>query len=290
MEQTLTVNGVPYKVVMLLGHGKGGYSYLAEKDSRQYVIKQIHHEPCSYYTFGNKIESEWNDYRRLTDAQIPIPKLLEIDWEQERILKEYIPGPTIYTLVKADLVKPVYFDQVRHMAWQAQQAGLNLDYFPTNFVVCNDRLYYVDYECNLYDPKWPISSRSHVCPPHFVGEDAQVIHSIVTDGCEIYGKVENSVLSPEVKVGKGASVYYSVLMPGAVIEEGAVVEYAIIGENTVVRAGAHVGSAPDGSERYSMMPEEFGKIQQQCRDNGASLLGGCCGTTPEHIAGLAFIR
>ena len=49
-------------------------------------------------------------------------------------------------------------------------------------------------------------------------------------------------------------------------------------------------SAPDGSERYSMMPEEFGKIQQQCRDNGASLLGGCCGTTPEHIAELAFIR
>lgn len=49
-------------------------------------------------------------------------------------------------------------------------------------------------------------------------------------------------------------------------------------------------SAPDGSKRYSMMPEEFGRIQQQCRDNGASLLGGCCGTTPEHIAGLAFIR
>ena len=49
-------------------------------------------------------------------------------------------------------------------------------------------------------------------------------------------------------------------------------------------------SAPDGSERYSMMPEEFGRIQQQCRDNGASLLGGCCGTTPEHIAGLALIR
>ena len=105
---------------------------------------------------------------------------------------------------------------------------------------------------NLYDPKWPISSRSPVCPPHFVGEDAKVIHSIVTDGCEIYGKVENSVLSPEVKVGKGASVYYSVLMPGAVIEDGAVVEYAIIGENTVVRADAHVGAAPDGSEGWGV--------------------------------------
>ncbi len=43
---------------------------------------------------------------------------------------------------------------------------------------------------------------------------------------------------------------------------------------------------PDGSERYPMTPEEFGRILGQCRDNGATLLGGCCGTTPEHIATL----
>ena len=80
--------------------------------------------------------------------------MLAIDMENERILKEYIPGDTIYQLVKEDKVKPEYFHQVRHMAWQAQQAGLNIDYFPTNFVVMEDILYYVDYECNLYDPKW----------------------------------------------------------------------------------------------------------------------------------------
>ena len=105
---------------------------------------------------------------------------------------------------------------------------------------------------NLYDPEWPIGSRSSVYPPHFAGEEAQIIHSVVTEGCEIFGKVENSVLSPSVVVEKGASVYYSVLMPGAVVEEGAVVEYAIVGENTVIRAGAHVGSAPDGSEDWGV--------------------------------------
>ncbi len=105
---------------------------------------------------------------------------------------------------------------------------------------------------NLYDPNWPISSRSPVCPPHYAGEKAEIIHSIVTEGCEIYGRVENSVLSPSVKVGKGAKVLYSVLMPGAVVEDGAVVEYAIVGENTVVRAGAHVGAAPDGSEGWGV--------------------------------------
>ncbi|MBQ2564219.1 MAG: glucose-1-phosphate adenylyltransferase [Oscillospiraceae bacterium] len=105
---------------------------------------------------------------------------------------------------------------------------------------------------NLYDESWPIMSNWPACPPHFIGEDAEVIHSIVTEGCVIEGKVENSVLSHSDVVKPGAKVMYSVLMPGAVIEEGAVVEYAIIGENTVVHAGAHVGSAPDGSEGWGV--------------------------------------
>ena len=98
-----TVNGIPYQLLSLLGKGKGGYSYLAEKDGRQYVLKQIHHEPCPYYTFGNKIQAERNDYDRLTAAGIRIPKMLDIDVVNERVLKEYIPGPTIFELVKQDV-------------------------------------------------------------------------------------------------------------------------------------------------------------------------------------------
>ena len=105
---------------------------------------------------------------------------------------------------------------------------------------------------NLYDPAWPISSRSPICPPHFTGENASIVHSIVTEGCEIDGTVENSVLSSAVKVGTGATVIYSVLMPGAVVEEGATVEYAIVGENTVVHKNAHVGSAPDGTDAWGV--------------------------------------
>jgi len=105
---------------------------------------------------------------------------------------------------------------------------------------------------NLYDPEWPISARSPISPPHYAGENAKIIHSIVTEGCEIYGHVENSVLSPDVQVGEGAEVLYSVLMPGVVVEEGAKVEYAIVGENTIIRKGAHVGSAPDGSDGWGV--------------------------------------
>jgi glucose-1-phosphate adenylyltransferase len=105
---------------------------------------------------------------------------------------------------------------------------------------------------NLYDASWPISSRSPICPPHYTGDTAEIIHSVVTEGCEIYGHVENSVLSPNVIVNKDATVLYSVLMPGAVVEEGAIVEYAIVGENTVVHAGAHVGAAPDGTDEWGV--------------------------------------
>ena len=105
---------------------------------------------------------------------------------------------------------------------------------------------------NLYDPTWPISSRSPICPPHFTGENAQIIHSIVTEGCEIDGTVENSVLSSAVKVGTGANIIYSVLMPGAVVEEGATVEYAIVGENTVIHKNAHVGAPPDGTDAWGV--------------------------------------
>ena len=105
---------------------------------------------------------------------------------------------------------------------------------------------------DLFDESWTIVSRSPVCPPHFIGEGAKVRHSIITEGCEVYGNVENSVLSPNVKVAEDVKISYSVLMPGAVVEKGAVIKYAIIGENTVVEAGAKIGSDPDDSEGWGI--------------------------------------
>ena len=105
---------------------------------------------------------------------------------------------------------------------------------------------------NLYDPDWPIRSKSPTKPPHYAGPDSKISHSIVTEGCEIEGRVENSVLSSSVRVGKGATVTYSILMPGAVVEDGAEIKYAIIGENSKVRAGAKVGTDPDGSESWNV--------------------------------------
>ena len=154
MQQILTVSGKAYRIIKLLGHGKGGYSYLAECEGNRVVVKQIHHEPCDYYTFGNKIEAERRDYDRLLKAGIRIPRMLDIDIPAERIVKEYIEGATIFELLRDGGSAEPFLAQVRDMAERARAAGLNIDYFPTNFVVRDGLLWYIDYECNPYMDEW----------------------------------------------------------------------------------------------------------------------------------------
>jgi len=154
MDTGLSVNGTEYNVIRLLGHGKGGYSYLAEKGGGLVVVKQIHHEPCDYYTFGDKLAAERHDYERLLAAGIRIPKMLDIDVGAERIVKEYIDGDTVSELIKNNVSILPYMEQIYAIAAQAKNAGLNVDYFPTNFVVQNGLLYYIDYECNDYMEEW----------------------------------------------------------------------------------------------------------------------------------------
>ncbi|MBP3489765.1 MAG: GNAT family N-acetyltransferase [Roseburia sp.] len=150
----LTVQDVDYHIVKLLGKGKGGYSYLAWDGRKEYVVKQIHHEPCSYYAFGDKMEAEQRDYEKLRKIGVTLPKLLAVDVEKERILKEYIKGDTIYDLVLRDEMKAEYLEQMKRMCEQCYSAHINIDYFPTNFVVQDGVLYYIDYECNEYMDEW----------------------------------------------------------------------------------------------------------------------------------------
>lgn len=143
-----------YEVIKLLGRGKGGYSYLVKSNNDFYTLKKIHHEPCDYYHFGNKIEAERHDYERLSKIEVKMPKLFLIDDEQEIIVKEYIEGKTINELIMEDQFKEEYYQQVLDLQAKCRENGLNLDWYPTNFIVKDDLLYYVDYECNNYMDEW----------------------------------------------------------------------------------------------------------------------------------------
>lgn len=154
MCETLSVNGKAYKVIRLLGKGKGGYSYLVSDGVDRYVLKQIHHEPCDYYSFGNKLEAELRDYETLKKVGIPMPHLLAVDREQERLLKEYIEGKTVAEWIKEGRMEPAWLEQVQAMCCLLYPAGLNIDYYPNNFIPNSDTLYYIDYECNAYMAEW----------------------------------------------------------------------------------------------------------------------------------------
>lgn len=154
MNKKMMVNEKEYELLKLLGKGKGGYSYLANDGKRNYVLKQIHHEPCDYYQFGNKIMAEIKDYKRLKEIGIKIPVMLDVDIKKERILKEFIDGDTIYELILQDNMKSAYLDQLYQMCSLLYAAHINIDYFPTNFVVQNGEIYYIDFECNEYKKEW----------------------------------------------------------------------------------------------------------------------------------------
>ena len=99
-------------------------------------------------------------------------------------------------------------------------------------------------DLNLSDSNWRIYSRTTGMPPQYVSQGAKVENSLVTDGCEIYGSLDYSVLFDNVTVEEGATVDYSLIMPGAVIRKGANVRYAIIAENADIGENADLGGDP----------------------------------------------
>ncbi len=101
---------------------------------------------------------------------------------------------------------------------------------------------------DLYDPKWKIYSRNPVMPPHHAGANSKIENSMISEGCDVDGEIDFSVLFAGVTIEEGATVRYSIVMPNTVIKKGAVVEYSIVGEDCVVGENAHIGAKPESIE------------------------------------------
>lgn len=101
---------------------------------------------------------------------------------------------------------------------------------------------------DLYDPNWKVYSRNSNMPPQYIGSNANIENSMISEGSSIDGTVDFSVIFSGVTIEKGATVNYSIIMPGSVIKAGAVVEYAIIGEDCVIESDAKIGTSPENIE------------------------------------------
>lgn len=51
-------------------------------------------------------------------------------------------------------MQDAFVEQMRQMCEKLYVANTNIDYFPTNFVVQDGKLYYIDFECNNYMVEW----------------------------------------------------------------------------------------------------------------------------------------
>ncbi len=103
-------------------------------------------------------------------------------------------------------------------------------------------------DLDLTDASWKIYAKTTASTPHYVSADAKVQNSMITEGCEVYGDVDFSVLFSDVTVEEGATVKDSIIMPNTVIKSGAVVQYAIVAEGAVIESDAVVGERPEAME------------------------------------------
>ena len=105
----------------------------------------------------------------------------------------------------------------------------------------------------LNDEEWRIYSRHEPHAPQFVGKDAVIENSSLTEGCEVYGTVRNSVLGSGVKVMEDATVCDAVIMENVVIGEGASVRYSIIDHDVTVGNHARVGADRETASGISVI-------------------------------------
>nr|QGT51028.1 glucose-1-phosphate adenylyltransferase [uncultured Firmicutes bacterium] len=117
----------------------------------------------------------------------------------------------------------------------------------------------------LSDPDWKIFSRNPALPPHYLSPEAEICNIYITEGCEVFGTVEHSVLFEGVEVEEGAVVKDSILMPGARIGKNVRVEKSIIGPGSEICEGAYIGSSGECAN------DEF--LNTKICSDGISLIG-----------------
>ncbi len=94
----------------------------------------------------------------------------------------------------------------------------------------------------LDDENWRIFSRNPAMPPHYISPEARVKNCYITEGCEIMGDVQNSVIFEGVTIEEGAVVRDSVIFPCAHIKKGAIVTKAMIGSNAKIGENTEIGA------------------------------------------------
>ena len=89
----------------------------------------------------------------------------------------------------------------------------------------------------LYNADWNVYTKEQNHSPFFLSETGSIMRALISEGCSIAGKVEHSVLSCGVKIGKHSVIRDCVILPHAVIGEHVYIERTVIGSNVTIEDG-----------------------------------------------------
>ena len=115
-------------------------------------------------------------------------------------------------------------------------------------------------EFNLYEEYWKIYTNSGALPPEYISANAVVRKSIVSNGCEVYGEVYNSVLGAGVVIGKGTVIKDSIIMENTVIGENCIIEKAVIADDVKVGDDVTMGIGADVPNQTKPNIYSFGLV------------------------------
>ena len=107
-----------------------------------------------------------------------------------------------------------------------------------------------DCELDINDKTWPIMARNNATRPHYISETAKVKNSLITEGCEVYGEVNHSILFHNVKIGKNSKVTDSIIMNNVVIGDNVIINKAVIGDDAVIGNNVRINSRGVDTPQY----------------------------------------
>jgi len=124
-----------------IGAGKSGYSHLALLEDQQVVAKRMHDEPVPFYAFSDdKVALEYRAYVRLKRIGVPVPTMLHINPEKEYLIKEYVPGQDGLHAIRDGHIDDEVIGELKLLSNLCRENGINLDWFPANFVILPSRV------------------------------------------------------------------------------------------------------------------------------------------------------
>ncbi|KJF27665.1 glucose-1-phosphate adenylyltransferase [Clostridium aceticum] len=129
---------------------------------------------------------------------------------------------------------------------------------------------------DIFDRNWRIYSVNTSQPPQYVAESGNLQQSLVTDGCQIFGEINNTVIFTGAYIGSGTVIKDSVIMGNAYIGKGVTIEKAIIGEDVTIEDNVCIGTGSNQGKKITVIGQKVRISKDTHIDAGAQISKDSC--------------